>query len=480
MKLDQATPHNPSYFWTHHPLVDMGIAALVTFAGHNTPEELTDADSHKFARYAEDAYFTPELASYLTVLFTSNFINPSFSPERKKQFVKDSLRIYKVAADLTLPPCTYCNRPSVRLAHRDLVPMLTGREAVNFFPAGTPGIPLCGNCLLALQALSIGAPMCGGRALVVACDDPNLTVELVRIWQPEIRKRIQLSQQRGEKLPIMSRPLTRTIEALVKIEAARQDESSSSITVYHLSNSGQGPQVDIYFLPSSVVGFLQKAKAARYAEAWKELTRQALEIPPKPKKGQLEVTPEPTALRNYLYEDLFSLPDQTGRFIRTYFLRKATRYAQGPADPRISYPGWRTSVKGTWELTELFLREVLGMDAQRIEAIRKLGSQIAEEIATESDRRLWWNVYSAENYRAVRLTLIRTSERRLKRGESPIVSFDEFLQVFEEGEELPRIDWRLAWDLVLIRVIESLYEQKWFEKNKEVLEEAEQVETKEA
>jgi CRISPR-associated protein Cst1 len=168
------------------------------------------------------------------------------------------------------------------------------------------------------------------------------------------------------------------------------------------------------------------------------------------------------------------LPEQAGRFIRTYFLRKAIRYAgkpKDPGDPRTSYLGWKASIKGTWELTQLFLSEVLGMDTQRIEAIRRLGSRIAEEIATENNRGLWWNVYSAENYRAVRLTLIRTSERRLKRGESPIVSFDEFLQVFEEGEELPRIDWRLAWDLVLIRVIESLYEQKWFEKNKEVLEE---------
>jgi CRISPR-associated protein Cst1 len=469
------------YQWTNHPLIDMGIASLLAFSGRKRPAELLEADLERFARYAEDAYFTPELASYLTVLFTSNFINPSFKPRRKREFASQVLRVFREEVDTSLPPCSYCAQQPTRMAHRDLVPMLTGREAINFFPNGAPGIPLCGKCLLALQALSIGAPMCGGRALIVSCDDPQLTLELVKTWQPQIRKRIQLSRQKGEKLPIVSRPLTRTVEALLSIEAMRQDEQrdewKTSLTVFHLSNSGQGPQVDIFFLPSSVVGFLQKARAARYADAWKEFTEQALETPPKPKKGQVEVTLEPTAFRNYLYEDLFSLPDQAGRFIRTYFLRKATRYAQGPGDPRPSYPGWKANIKGTWELTELFLREVLGMDAQRIEAIRKLGSQIAEEIATENDRRLWWNVYSAENYRAVRLTLIRTSERRLKRGESPIVSFDEFLQVFEEGEELPRIDWRLAWDLVLIRVIESLYEQKWFEKNKEVLEE---IDVKEA
>ncbi len=441
-------------------------------------------DLAEFAAYAEEAYYTPELQSYLTVLFTKNgpATNPSVSIENRRQRAAKLLRAFREPSDDALSRCAYCDEPSNGLAHRDLVPMLTARDSVNFYPGGTPGIPLCGKCLLALQALSIGAPMCGGRALIVGCDDPELTLELVKEWQPKIRKRIQLSQQKGERLPIMSHPRTRTIEVLVSIEAARREEQEeqvhlrpavNSLTVYHLSNSGQGPKVDLFFLPTSVVSFVQRAKAARYAATWNTLVHQAWEIPPKAKKGQVETTPEPTALRNFLYEDLFSLPDQAGRFIQRYLLRKATRFAQGPGDSRPSYLGWRSSIKGTWELTQLFLSEVLGMDAQRIDAIRKLGDVIADEIATENDRRLWWNVYSAENYRVVRLILIRTSEHRLKRGQAPILSFDEFLRVFEEGDELPRIDWRLAWDLVLIRTIESLYEQRWFEENKEVLEETE-------
>ncbi len=109
------------------------------------------------------------------------------------------------------------------------------------------------------------------------------------------------------------------------------------------------------------------------------------------------------------------------------------------------------------------------MESERIEAIKKLGDALADEVATENDRGLWWAIYSADAYRQARLALIQASQRRLKRGLPPIVSLDGFLEVFEEGEELPRVDWRLAWDLVLIRVIEKLYETKWFEKNRDVL-----------
>lgn len=470
MKTEVAASTSP-YRWTYHPLVDMGIASLLAFAGRQRPEELTPGDLESFARYAEQAYFSPETASYLTVLFTSNFVNPSFSTERKQQFVREILRAQHMSSDRNLSPCAYCGNASVRRAHRDLVPMLTGREAVNFFPGGAPGLALCGNCIVALQALSIGSPMCSGRSLVVSSDDPALVLELVKTWQPEIRKRVQLSEQSGQKLSPVTRPLTRTIAALTKIEA--QSETNASMTVYHLSNSGQGPQVDIYLLPSSVVRFVQRANAARYSATWKEVVRQAWEVPSRPQKGKAGANEKKEAARNYLYEDLFTLPDRSASFVRTYFLRKAKRYAQGPGDPRSTYHGWRDYIPRLWNLTGLFLQEVMAVEVERIEAIRKLGDTIADEIASENDRRLWWAVYSAEAYRQARLALIQASRRRLKRGFSPVVSLDEFLEVFEQGEELPRVDWRLAWDLVLIRVIEKLYEAKWFEKNRDVLREEE-------
>ena len=137
------------------------------------------------------------------------------------------------------------------------------------------------------------------------------------------------------------------------------------------------------------------------------------------------------------------------------------------------YRGWQDYVPGLWNLAALFLEEVMTVERKRIESIRKLGDTVADEIVSENDRRLWWTVYSADAYRQARLALIQASKRRLKRGLAPVISLDEFLEIFEEGEELPRIDWRLAWDLVLIRIIEKLYEAKWFEKNRDLLGEEE-------
>src|SRR5438093_7823027 len=104
------TEHRPdgTLYWTNPPVIDMGIAALVSFAGRDTPEHITLGDLEKFGRYAERAYFSPELGSYLTVLFTSNFINPSFTAEKKQQFVKEILGLYAAKPDTRLAACSYC------------------------------------------------------------------------------------------------------------------------------------------------------------------------------------------------------------------------------------------------------------------------------------------------------------------------------------------------------------------------------------
>lgn len=471
------------YHWTGHPLVDMGIATLTAFADCDSPEKITEGDMQEFARYAEEAYFTPAISGYLTVLFTANFINPSWDDTNKHKHVKGILSSYQMQGDPTLPPCTYCGRPSIRLpylnpargvlAYRDLVPMLSGEKMINFFPKGRYGLPLCGLCVVGLQALAIGAPLCEGRALIVSSDNPDLVLGIVRAWLPEQRRRIQLSQVSGQKPPKLGRPRTRTIEAMMELEQHYIDEKSR-LTIYLLSNSGQGPSVDIHELPATITSFVMKTRMDRYREAWKELVQRAWEIP---RKGAVSFDDERPRLRNYLYEDLFSLPAQAGKFIRVHFLRQAIRLrdnSQTKTNPLASFAGWREAECIRWNLTELFLKEVVGMERDRIETIRQLGDQLAAEIVTSNDRKLWEHAYMAQRFAEVRSLLIRQSRKSLQSGRKPIISFDQFLTVFEEGEELAQVDWRLAWDLVLIRLIEQLHTKKWFDQNKEVLESEEE------
>ncbi|MGQ9733377.1 MAG: type I-B CRISPR-associated protein Cas8b1/Cst1, partial [Candidatus Zipacnadales bacterium] len=204
-----------------------------------------------------------------------------------------------------------------------------------------------------------------------------------------------------------------------------------------------------------------------YRDAWNALCVRGWELS-SPKRGAAEGLFTPRY--NVLYEDLFRLPEQAASFIRRYFLRVPVRRS-APGDPRAAY-----SVRGeaglvSWDLTTLFLRKVVNMNKSRIESIRQLGDALAAHVNEENDRRFFQTLLNAGRYDALRAALIRVSVARVRRGKPPLVQFDPYIQVFEEGEDLPYADWRLARDLVLIRVIEQLHQLGWLTKHAEELPE---------
>lgn len=458
--------------WTGHPLVDVGIAALTIFAGKHEPQEVSASDLIKFMKFAEQHYVSGDLSKTVDVLFTRNsFLNPSFKIEQKRARIREAILAFAQQAEEGSPPCVYCGRPGLQVLHRDDIPMISGRGVPNFYPGGRPGLVICGICRTALHGLTLGAPRCSGRALIVQAADPRFVLKLIRPWVNNTVRFAQLSQA-ADRAPDIKAPQTRLIEALVQAEQDMGSEDiSGGLVAYHLSNSGQGPGIQIYQLPSAVIRFLRRARSARTARAWNEIERRAWEEVKRGTTAADVSDDERLQYRNYLYEDLFRLPEEARRFLRIYFLRNAAGLVRS-TDPRTNYSITRETHLVSWDLTVLFLEEVLNMEKRRIEAIRELADALAEEIQAENDRRLFRNLYGVRNdYRQARRLLLGANFRRLQRNATPILTFDGYLEVFEEGEELVRIDWRLAWDLMLIRLIEQLYNKGWFSQNQEVLNE---------
>lgn len=50
-----------------------------------------------------------------------------------------------------------------------------------------------------------------------------------------------------------------------------------SVTAYHLTNSGQGPDIDVFQLPSEVVGFLRAVSRAGTDRIWRGMETAAWE-----------------------------------------------------------------------------------------------------------------------------------------------------------------------------------------------------------
>jgi CRISPR-associated protein Cst1 len=359
------------------------------------------------------------------------------------------------------------------------MPLLQGDDAINFFTNGDTGLPISGLALLALQFFPLGCVKCDLGLLAAHSGNENLTFNITSRLLKQNMNAIMLAQVAGnDKLPKAPHSLkTLLIEKLIEVERERnnanEDQELASLSAYNFNN-GKDPKLAIYHLPFEIVRFLQLVHMATYEQAWNRLVQRAWQLSQvkKGKKGENEAIQEPS--RNYLYEDLFNLPDAAPRFIRTYFLR-IPRWSKNNDDPRRQYSLRNELDLISWSLVELFLKEVIHMDATRIERIRNLGDKLALYVEKEGGKRFFRSFFTENRPSYFRTLLIKANYEHIKHGNPSLFDMETYIEVFdifEEGYEVMRSDWRLARDLVLMRMIDKL-QQKWLPQNRDAIPEEE-------
>ncbi len=481
--------------YTGHPLFDVGAATIGAIVGKRDLGTITVEDLEQAADFLTEQYTVDPLKTFLVVAFpNSGFTNPAFANrlDKRLEYARQVLRAYGRGAPRLGMKCVFTGKPAVAVVFRQHVPLITGEDIINFHPGGNPGLPVSGEALLCIQALPLGCAKCSGRLLAVHSDNPDLIYEFAEKFLRMNMSAISMARAAGStKMPeAKARAGTLLIDTLLQLEQARLEESRGSdyeggrpcsLTAYHLTNSGQSnpldprnPPLEIYHLPLEMMSFLRAVVAVEYRHEWNGIASRAWEIPKprKRKKGEAEPDEDGGPRRNFLYEDLLKLPDNARYFLRTYFLRTAVRWARGDeSDPRRTYSLREEADLVSWKLTDLFLRKVMNVDRHRVEQIRALGDRLADYVSTQNDKGFFRNFFTLNNYGYFRAELLKADANEVRRGQPPLITFDQFIEIFEEGDEIARPDWKLARDLVLIRMVEQLHHRGWLAKNREVVPE---------
>ncbi|MBV9689450.1 MAG: type I-B CRISPR-associated protein Cas8b1/Cst1 [Ktedonobacteraceae bacterium] len=499
--------------YTGHPFFDIGLATIVAYVEKSHPLDLTEDDLYRVAEYIETYYTQQPLTSFLTVsLMNSDFTQPAFKDkaERRREYARLVAKNFGADAPQTEEICVFTGWPALGRslslkkdkegkdelppgrAYRQHIPLVTGEAIINFSSGGDPGLPVSGEALLCLQFFPMGCRKCSGRLLAIHSDNPKILLAAAREALRENKEAITLARAGGEtKLPdASSSPQTLLVETLLAMELRRLDAHEEkqpySITAYHLTNSGQtspldekSPPLRIYHLPMNIVRFLRTKHHPDYTQVWQRLVERGWERPKPPKKageGEEENALAHKGRRNYLYEDIFRLPDTARAFVMTYLLRIPKRHVP-QADPRSEYNLRQEVNLISWQFTALFLEEVIHMDKQRIEEIRQLGDTLASYVKEQDDKGFFHNFYKVRWPDDFRTLLIRANYKYVKAGHTPLIKLEPYLAVFEEGYEMMQPNWKFARDLVLIRMIERLYELNWFSDHPDALPDTADIDT---
>jgi hypothetical protein len=304
------------------------------------------------------------------------------------------------------------------------------------------------------------------------------------MWDPG-RKRYKMADATG--------PRSLVIHDLTEIgaKAAPTDlrPRPVALAVYHLSNSGQGPSVEVLEMPSGLVTFVRMAARPPTREAWlglatdyQPLQEEAGKAGKRARRGRRGragapgVAGRPGWSRNPAFEDLcrvfeggFTDRNRAAAWLGRHILGRLE-------DRRTGQPSrYKRTRARIWALAELFLKEVLGMKAGRIEAVKRFADKLAVHVHGKNDRRLFRAIAFAMPFE-LRRALLAAQRETARAGGELLFGLDEYATVWlhEDGDE-----W-LVRDLVAIRVVERLHEFGHFAEHPEDALEAEAVESEAA
>lgn len=469
--------------WTGHPLIDMGVAAIIIATDNDTPEEVTTQQWRGLMMDLQQDYLLGVYRKPSYALHHNLFEEPSRTGTNEKSIKARQSFIDSFFESLLLSPkpisqsCTFFpEQKAVLRSARDKVPMLLGKGQLNFYPHGEPELPISPLALGCILALPICTPSISGRLPVLAIDDKNLLLNICYAWFLELKTEYALIKLQNEALKDRKAPKTRLWKTLHDVfslsssyHQAEQKTSNAvlaSITMYHLSNIGTGPRIDIYTVLPQILKFIRKTKGNLYAQSWTVLIN-AFWINTSGKVSRKMPDPDKILkLKNAIYEALDQLPDNASFFIRRFFLRFARNRVGVESDIQ-------TQNIDIWPLINLFLMEVLNMSPTRIQKIQSLADALASEVIENNDKSVFRSVLGTtggDAYGAFRNLLVRTLKKRLERADDLMFTMEDYLEVFESGEEVVVSDWRLARDLIRIRFLESLHRADFFKKEgKELL-----------
>ncbi len=500
----------PNLRLTGHALVDVGIAGLCAFCNRARPEDLTLEDLDSAASFIAQHYYGGTLGTYLSCVFmNASFVQPNEGAEKKKAFLDNYVRAHRAMAQPEVDGmrCVFSGQPATSPMVRTHLPLFSGEGVLNFRPDGRSSVPVAGAYIVAILFLPMASRRSEGSLLCVHADDPMLTLRFARRYLADNRRLIGLAlpTARAPTHPGFDRelPMWDATKKLYKMADAKGPRSlvvqdlteiggealpndlrphPSALTAYLLSNSGQGPSLEIFHVPSGVVAFVARASGAGTASAWRAITTRfwplsqtddtdaALKPKRTKKKDAAGIAGRAGWTRNPAFEGPL-------RDLRGWVHRSPPPLPAGCAGTCSSRHGGAPDDKArygrgearSWKLAELFLTEVLGMKDGRIKAIREFSDKLAEWISQKGDKRL---------YRALvfeKFSELQHHLRRVQResaGSALLFGLDEYRNVWlhEDGDRY------LVRDLVCIRLIEKLDELGYFKAHPEDVVDAEEQE----
>jgi CRISPR-associated protein Cst1 len=434
--------------FTGNPFVDAGVWAICEWNQKKRPEDLRKDDLTMIAGDIIPLYLTTGWSKSLYSIFPNNPVTNNSVKDKKarlSKFLNELLEEIVPVPFGAMGNCISCGRRNVKTVRtKTEIPLIGSGSLINYFPDGQSGGDYCPACTFAVQFAPLVMYSCVKLLLLHSNSD-----KVMRYWArraiQDIRRQMLARDYRGcfnENYKNPRNALFHIIQNIVLGYDERWSDVNPSITLYHFTNYNQGPDLDLYYVPTQVFRFLAYMRQHEKYPQWLQIVR----------RGYVRVdwnkVKEEDDYKNKLnavYNNLLS-----GKSIVKFFIDHRER-----------------KVYGDWDLLSYYLKEVRSMEKERLETLKRVGDELADYIRESENVKRLAQLEQASKYGTFRNILRLVIKDRVKMSaKNPLFSLDDYVNdLFPEGY----MGWRETQDLLLFRIYEHLHE--WLVEQKGVIEE---------
>ncbi|WP_413824362.1 type I-B CRISPR-associated protein Cas8b1/Cst1 [Methanobrevibacter sp. UBA337] len=329
--------------------------------------------------------------------------------------------------------CMACGRRNTESSvFKSNVPLTGSGSLKNYFSFANDGADYCNLCTLLIQFSPLVMYASGGKMILLHSDSSKV----MTLWCMEALSNVLEQESTYDYTGCFNEGYVNPQNAVFKMitdiiqEADEEwDDEYPSLNFYYFTNYNQGPELEIFNVPTNVFRFLTYIPPDEYFN-WNQIVRKGYIV----NWNKVKDLDDYKNKRNTVYNNLL-----INKTILYYFFDRKYKKAYC-----------------SWNLLRFYMMEVRKLTEERLEVIKSLGDSLSDYIKKNEDKKTLKALEAAKNYREFRNVLRKVIKKKIANNDKELLfTYDDYVNyLFPDGN----LTWRETQDLLLFRIYENLHE----------------------
>lgn len=435
---------NKIFELTGNPFIDMGALVLKERIDKDNLHDITKEEIKSQIKKLMQIYQKEPWRKCIYSIFpNSPLVNPTYigaGNNVEKHNEKLAKYVDGIESLKNKGTCLGCGRREGRFKLKKTDLPLTGSgKYKSSFPSADEGLPFCGACSVAMQFSPLGFMQSAGKFLLPQSNSITLLESWINFCLNNLNSQISSGNYTGcnkASSNIPENAIYLILSSILERMGGKDSQVKSiNVKIFHFTNYNQGPDMNIYDVPSQTFDFISEVHNSRYKFGWRQILSQGFTN----SVNASNIDEEIKQKRNDVISRLFH-----NKPIWQYFFSTTEKKAY--AD---------------WALLSYYMNKVINMDKKIIKTIKSLGDKICVTAKETNNEKRINQLQQTSTYEGFRGVLLKIQKDRLDHNlEENLISIDDLNKIIYQDEYT---NWKLVRDLILFRCYENLHE--WLAKN---------------